>query len=212
MKTVKLSDIGTVKNTKEFDVVRTNLLLNLGDKKVISVLPTAWNQEVPELTVQLAKSLARGQRNVLLINADAKNQGFFEDDGTGLFSILAGGSDLAASVGATDISGLSVLSTGEWPEYASELLGGVRFTELLKELKNQYDYVFLLLPAMDQSIDGIAVSNKTDGCVVITSTNTAFNKIKEPVEMLQKGTDLIGTILVKNTSPWKPKFLSRKKA
>ena len=107
MKTVKLSDIGTVKNTKEFDVVRTNLLLNLGDKKVISVLPTAWNQEVPELTVQLAKSLARGQRNVLLINADAKNQGFFEDDGTGLFSILAGGSDLAASVGATDISGLS---------------------------------------------------------------------------------------------------------
>lgn len=210
MKTVKLSDIGTVKNTKKFDVVRTNLLLNLGDKKIISVLPTAWSQEVFELTVQLAKSLARGQRNVLLINADAKNQDFLEDDETGLFSVLTGKSDLAASVCATDINGLSVLSIGEQPEYTTELLSGIRFTDLLKELKEQYDYVFILLPAIDQSLDGIVASSKTDGCMVITSTNTAFNKIKEPVEMLQKGTDLIGTILVKNASPWKPKFSFRK--
>ncbi len=207
MNTLELSGFGTVKDEKEYDIVKTNLLLGLGEKKVISVLSTSWGQEVPALSVQFARSLARGQRKVLLINTDMDNQSCFEPETaeTGLFPLLTGDADFAECVCATDIDGLYVLPSGTVPEYASELLSGVRFRKLLGELRTQYDYVFILSPAMDKSLEGITVSSLADGCVVITFTNTAFSKIKTSAEMLQKNSKLIGTILVKNTA-----FRSRK--
>lgn len=216
MNTLQLSGIGaSVNNPKENDVIRTNLLLNLGDKTVISITPTAWSEEVPALAVRLAETLARGQRNVLLVNADSANQTFFETESEesaeeGLFTVLTSETGYEACLCQTDISGLTVLPAGPLPEYASELLSGVRFGELLKNLKKQFDYVFVLLPAMDKSLDGIAASAKTDGCIVIGFTNTSFSKIKDAAKMLQKSTTIIGSVLINNTSSKKPAFFRKK--
>ncbi len=213
MNMIQLSGIGIGdKHVKEFDVIKTNLLLNLGDKKIVSVLPTAQDSEVAALAADLAGSLARGQRKVLLVTVELGNQKSLgiEADAKGIYDILTDQESLENCVCETDIAGLAVLPAGEQPEYAAELLSGVKFTELLGSLKEQYDLVFVLLPALTDLIDGIAVASKTDGCIVVTFTNTAYNKINGAVSMLRKGTDLIGTILIKKSSSWKPSFLQRK--
>lgn len=214
MNTVQLSSIGPAeKHVKEFDVIKTNLLLNLGDRKIISFIPTMYSSDVPDLIVDLAGALARGQRKVLLVNADAENPTAFgvESGANGLFTVLTDEANMEACICRTDVNGLSVLPVGEQPIYASELLSGVQFTQVLKSFRDAFDYVFILLPPMDKSIDGIAASSKTDGCVVITFTDTAFNKIIGFVGMLKKGTDLIGTILIKKSSSWKTRLFGNKR-
>lgn len=213
MNTIQLSGIGIGdKHVKEYDIIKTNLLLNLREKKVVSVLSTAHDPGVTALAADLTGSLARGQRKVLLVTADTKSQSELgiASGAKGLFHILTDQESLDSCICETDIAGLTVLPAGDQPTFAAELLSGVKFTELLESLKGQYDLVFILLPALSDSIDGIAVASKTDGCVVITFTNTAFSKFGNSISMLRKGTDLIGTILIKKSSPWKQKLFGRK--
>ena len=214
MNTVQLSSIGPAeKHVKEFDVIKTNLLLNLKERKIISFIPIMYDPEVPALVADLAGALARGQRKVLLVNADGENQTAFgvEPGTNGLFTALTDEADLEACICQSDIEGLYVLPVGEQPVYASELLSGVKFTQVLQSTKDAFDYVFILLPPMDKSPDGIVVASKTDGCVVVTATNTAFSKINSSVKMLKKGTDVIGTILIKKSSSWKSAFFGLKR-
>ena len=210
-------------NRSELDVIKTNLLLNAADKKTITMLASAWSDNVPKLTVQLTESFALGQRKVLLVNADDKNAAVLEagvsaaspeagvDDkaGTdnvagGLYGILAGTCSLDSCVCGTDIPGLSYLPAGAQVANGADLLGGVGFEKLLEDLKKQYDMIFLLVPAAADSTDGITAARSTDGCVMIVSSNTAYGKIARAVTMLKKGTTLIGTVLIKDKNPWMP--------
>ena len=100
---------------------------------------------------------------------------------------------------------------GEKPRFASELLSGTRFRETLNELKRQYDMVLLLLPAIDESYDGIEAAVQTDGSIVIISRDTSFKSIRIAIEMLRKRANLIGSILVKSAYPWKHFFLHKSK-
>ena len=214
MSMLQFSGIGPAeKHVEEFDIIKTNLLLNLKERKIISFIPTMYDPEVPALVADLAVALARGQRKVLLVNGDGENQAAFgvESGANGLFTVLTDEADLDSCICQTDVEGLYVLPVGEQPVYASEQLSGVKFMQVLQSLKDTFDYVFILLPSMDKSSDGIVAASKTDGCVVITFTNTAFSKINGSVEMLKKATDVVGTMLIKNSSSWKSAFFGFKR-
>ena len=200
---------------EELTIIQTNILLHGTEKKVISLVPLTNEKGAFTLASCLAESFAKGHRNVPLVDISREGeQALGLSDAqceNGLYDILEG--DLAAFsyIRETDVNGVYYLFAGSKIENARELLGGVPFEAMISSIKEQYDYVFLLMPPANQSMESIIVSRVVDGNVMIVSSGISYNEIQLPVEMIKKGSPVIGSILIKKkTTLWPPFVIGKK--
>lgn len=158
-----------------FGNLRTSVLFSgAAGTEIRSLLVTSVQAGEGKTTVSmnLAISLARLERRVLLIDADLRrpslHRAFGISEGPGLAEHLADGSDWRGSAVDVGVPNLTVLPAGGEAEGPSELLSSDRMRALIAEAQDDHDFVVVDSPALMVNVsDARILSSRADAIVLV---------------------------------------------
>ena len=161
------------------------------------------NSGCSSIAANLAISFAQIGLNVLLVNADMRQQGLddlFGETGrrSGLFQYLSAPDDDIERLGVYDvIPNLSLVASGGIATNAQELLSGNRFSAFLNNTLRQFDLTIIDTPPTDTYADAQRVAAMSGYCAIVARSNkTYFASISELARQLQNDrVEVVGTIL-----------------
>ncbi|MCD7881382.1 MAG: CpsD/CapB family tyrosine-protein kinase [Clostridiales bacterium] len=184
-----------------YKVLRTNLLFCGQDIHVVAVTSCMENEGKTTICLNLAKSLAELNRNVLVIDADMRKSVMAGRDTTaknvvGLSEMLTGMNSLGECLYKTQYETLQVMFAGKYPPNPVELLNGKYFQQLLNELRKHYDYIIIDPPPLGEVIDAAVVAPCCDGTIlVLGDKNVRKKQMQDVVEQLRKsGSKILGVV------------------
>lgn len=190
---------------EQFRTLRTNLLaLNTAKPIKVITVTSSINAEGKTVTcINLAISMAHdlNKKQVLLIDADLRRGRIHKYLGIkpehGLTDILADGinpDEVFVNIG---INNLTILPAGRVPSNPAELLGSMKFQDMLNFLKARYDYIIIDSPPIIPVTDAGVIGSQTDGVVMIIQAGRTQKGIVKHAEGLLKQAQakLLGYIL-----------------
>jgi capsular exopolysaccharide synthesis family protein len=186
-----------------YRTIRTSLLLSQSEKPPQLILLTSPSpgEGKTVTSLNLAIALAQDGHTVLLVDGDMR-KGLCHSrlglrNNRGLSNVLTGGLSLEEGIQQTPISGLSLLSRGVLPPNPSELLGSRKMKEVLKELRQTFDFILIDSPPVMAISDAAILSVVVDGVLLVLhgqKTSTAYaQKAVERLDMVRAR--LLGVIL-----------------
>ena len=173
-----------------FRVLRTNIDLMLGKKdssKVImftSFLPAA-GKTFSIMNVAAGMSL-KGARTIL-VDLDLRKATLSQSlnvSPSGVAAYLNGQIDDYRPCVDKLAENLSILPIGTLPPNPTELLLTDRFTKLIEDLKNDYDYVFLDCPPIDFVADASIITEKADMSIFVLRSGKLGKPALQSIEDL----------------------------
>ncbi len=190
---------------EQFRSLRTNLLALNSTKpiKVITVTSSINGEGKTISSINLAVSMAHDldKKNILLIDGDLRRSRVHKYLGinpeAGLTDLLSDGINLDDVLINIGINNLTFLPAGKVPANPSELLGSSNFQNLLKLLKEKYDYIILDSPPIIPVTDSGVIGAQTDGVVMVIQAGRTQKGIIKHAESLLKQAQakLLGYIL-----------------
>ena len=186
-----------------FKALRTNFLFCGSDYKTVLITSCVKNEGKSTISIELSKSLALANKRVLLIDADLRKSVFASKYTTntgevvGLSEYLSGQTTYEKILYSTQNKNLDVIFSGAVPPTPVELLGSAIFTELIKRVREEYDYVIIDAAPLGAVIDASVISAVCDGALlVITANYIAQRFAKDVKEQIEKsGCKVLGAIL-----------------
>ena len=151
----------------------------------------------------LAQSLARGNRKVILVDADMRapsvHAAFGLANDSGVSNFLAGNDNLARAIQPSDRPNLSVLPAGPPPPNAAELLSGAAMQKLIARLLDQFDHVIIDAPPVVGLADAALVGAAVEGVVfVVEARSMRVSQARNALRRLAMAkTSIIGAVLTK---------------
>ena len=175
-----------------FRVLRTNIDLMIGkkaDSKVImftSFLPAAGKTFS---IMNIAAGMALKGSRVILVDLDLRKATLSESlnvSHSGVAAYLNGKvTDYRTCVDSL-AENLSILPIGNLPPNPTELLLTDRFTQLIEELRRDYDYIFLDCPPIDLVADASIITEKADMSIFVLRSGRLNKEALESIEDLYK--------------------------
>lgn len=191
-------------SAEAYRALRTNLQFCGNDKKTVVFTSCTPDEGKSTVILNLATFLAEAEKRVLLIDADLRKSvmtGNFriESKSKGLTHFLSGMCELDDVINETDTPGLEIIFAGPNPPNPSELLGGSRFCELLKQAKEWYDYILIDSAPLGSVIDSAIIAKECDGSAIIVESGViSYRFVEEIKDQLEKsGCPMLGVILNK---------------
>ena len=192
--------------SENFRTLRVNLQYdgteNESGAKVIVVTSTLPSEGKSFNASNLAVALAESGKKTLLVNCDLRKptlQKIFNVAAEkGLVNCLAGENKVEdVIVRDIKIPGLDVIFCGPVPPNPAKLFISKRFSNLIKELRAQYDYILLDAPPVLAVSDALVAARSADGVLfVVRAGYISESAVKEAVnQMLQNKLNLVGVIL-----------------
>lgn len=142
--------------------LRTNLQFLNVDRppRVLTITSSIPGEGKTTTALNLAIALAESNHSVALVEGDLRRPRAAAYLGmigsVGLTSVLAGQASLDDVLQPTAHAGITLLAAGPLPPNPSELLGSWHAQEMLKELRQRFDYVLIdcspLLPVTDAAV------------------------------------------------------------
>lgn len=187
---------------ESYRTLRTNIQYSSFDKeyKVIMVTSSEPGEGKSTTSGNLALSFAQDGKKVLLIDCDLRkpslHKKFKISNLVGLSDVLIGKEDLKTALHRYN-ENLVVLTSGKLPPNPSEMLSSKAMSNLLKELKNVFDYIILDTPPVQAVTDSQILSTKADGTIlVIRAEKTKKDSVQNALGLLKKvNANIIGTVL-----------------
>src|SRR5258708_25964086 len=99
------------------------------------------------------------------------------DNSVGLSNLLAGGSDVSPAFQPTGYANLTFLSAGRPPPNPSELLAGVKMTQLLTAAKEHFDLVVIDAPPVMGLADAPQLASIAAGVLMVVDANATKRDI-----------------------------------
>ena len=124
-------------------------------------------------TAGLGLAMARGGRQVLLINGDLRRPRLHElfdvDNSEGLADLLVEGdlTHLMKMVRSTPVRGLSILPGGPAVGETMQLFDSALLSPLLNNLRGQFDLVLIDTPSLLEAADARLVARHADGVILV---------------------------------------------
>lgn len=141
------------------------------EMKVIMVTSAQSGEGRTVTAANFAITLARGGKQVVVIDADLRKPGlhriFHLDNANGLANFLALQTELPDIVIDTHIPNLHLIPAGTTPPNPGELLAMNRMDALLNELKPNCDIIVIDTPPMTAVTDAQIMAAKSDGVVLV---------------------------------------------
>ncbi len=187
--------------SEAFRTLRTGLNfmgINEG-KNIISITSSTSGEGKTFVAVNLAAILAISNKKSIILDLDMRKpraQYAFnvESDGEGISAILSGNAQWEDCVHKTKNENLHFIPSGVIPPNPAELLESSYFTQLLLDLKQEYDIILLDTPPIGLVSDGIIALKKSNHSLfVVRSDYSKRSFIKD----LHRNIDLNG---IKNLS------------
>jgi capsular exopolysaccharide synthesis family protein len=186
-----------------FRSLRTNLEFFSIDHplRVIEITSAGAEEGKTTIAANLAVILAKGNKKVLLLDADLRRPNVHNKLGVnnryGLSDLIMGRMDITEVIQVSDrIPNLSVITSGSLPPNPSELLASERMAKILKKLKAEFDIIVIDTPpaiVTDSKILGTLI----DGVIyVIRPGKTRTVAAQMPLEEFQRvGANIIGVVM-----------------
>jgi capsular exopolysaccharide synthesis family protein len=151
------------------DAIRTVLMHQARSQAmhVIMVTSAAQGEGKTTLATQLAASLSRACKRVLIVDGDLRHSAvhklFDVPQEPGLAEVLRGEVEATDAIRATSLSRLWVLSAGNGDVHAIQALAQDNVRTLLEQLKQQYDFIIIDTPAVLPVTDSLLLGQHVDG-------------------------------------------------
>ena len=188
--------------SEAFRSLRTNIEYSSVDKQIQTVLITSSGESEGKSTVAANLAVVEAQvgKKVVLVDTDMRRPKVHVQVNTpnrmGLTDLIAGKlsiNEVLKPIETTD--NLSIITCGTIPPNPAELLGSERMTEILKDLRERFDFIIIDTPPMIVS-DAQILSTKVDGLIfVIIPGQTKIIAAKRPLEELERiGARVLGVV------------------
>ena len=180
-----LSDSAKSEYIESMRLIRARLERRMGDAKVIMVTSSIPSEGKSTVAANLAISLMRKGRKVVLVDCDLRNPSLkkifdFGENMPGLQSVLKGEADLKSTlVPITDKDGstMTLLPGNDHGMRNAELLGSSKMEEVIEQLKAEYDLIILDTPPSGMLMDASFVTRFCDGAVYVVLSDFAKRSI-----------------------------------
>ncbi len=192
---------------------RTNLRLSASAESTKALLVTSGvaADGKTSVAVNFATTLVADNKKVLIIDANFRRPNLHnifpgrqaqnrtgEQMGLGLSNSLLGQCDYAAVVRPSGIQGLDIIESGPMPANPAELLGGARMEQLIKQQRQNYDYVIVDGPPVLLASETKVLAKCVDGTILVfnaaaTRRGAALRTIRE---LRSVNTEIIGCVLL----------------
>jgi capsular exopolysaccharide synthesis family protein len=189
---------------EELRSLRTHVIHLAQRKKMKSIVVTSTGvSEGKSLTaLNLAWLLAQtdGVR-CLLIDSDLRQPciteylGIEEDDEVGLSEVLGGDVKLEDTIIRLEPSGLYLLRGGAARDDVAELLSGPKFSSILNEVRDLFDYIIIDAPPLGLFTDATVLINRADGALlVVRAGRTRYALVDRLLDTLPRSR-MLGVVL-----------------
>ena len=189
---------------EQYRNIRTSIQYSNLDKKLKTILVTSStkNEGKTITTTNLAVNFAAiDKKKVLIIDCDLRNPSIHKEFGItnvgGLTDLLIEKNNIENYIKTTEIDNLHVLTAGVIPPNPSEILASKLMKDLLSDLKEIYDYIFIDTPPIGIVMDAGTLANKVDASILVVKSNGV--EIKQLEETKRKldavNANIIGVVL-----------------
>ena len=175
-----------------YKIARTNLVFSLTAAQSNCTAVTSWSKGEGKstATVNLAISLAKMGKRILLIDTDLRRPNLHNllklKNEQGLSDVIGQFGDFYQAVQENVIPYLDVLTSGAIPPNPSELLASANFEELIKKVKQEYDYVIMDTPPLGVVADTLLLKDYVGGYVfVVREKVTTHGDIERALQSIQ---------------------------
>lgn len=174
-----------------------------GVPRTLSVTSTQPGEGKSTTSYALARLLARTGRSVVLIDGDMRSPSVHHELGirneAGLSTYLSSNAAITDVVQPTAIHHLSVVTAGQQPPSAPELLASERFVRMLDELRQRFDHIVIDSPPVMGLADAPIVGSHVEGMIfVIQSHATNQHMVRVALERLEAANvTVIGAVMTK---------------
>lgn len=187
-----------------YKALRTNIQFCGADKKVLAFTSCTPNEGKSNVTFHLAASLAESGKSVLLIDADLRKSVLLgrvevDEEVMGLTHYLSKQAKLSDVICATNLPKFHIVFSGVIPPNPAELLGSRLFKDMIRLVRDVYDYIIIDTPPLGRVIDSAVIADACDGTViVIESGSISYHFVQEVKAQLEKANcPIIGVVLNK---------------
>jgi succinoglycan biosynthesis transport protein ExoP len=172
-----------------------------GALKTLLVTSAEPHEGKSTIVTNLAVAMAQAGRRVLAVDGDLRrptlHTNFHLSNRIGLTSVLEGKLSLQEAVQDTEISGVSVLTSGPLLSNPAELLGSRQMRALLEEMPQHFDMVLVDTPALLPVTDAAVVAPMADGVLLVVECAHAGREDVQSAcrELTDIGATLIGLVV-----------------
>jgi capsular exopolysaccharide synthesis family protein len=165
--------------------LRTNVLAMAAGKGQQTLLVTSASPGDGKsvISVNLAFSLGRSGKRVLLIDADLRRPTLHElldeRQQPGLTELLIGSGKPSEAIKSTRCPGVWLLPSGAGLVSSSEQLGSTRFSELLKKLSESFDWVIIDSPPVMAVTDSAVIARMTTGVLFVVNARRTQQRVAQ---------------------------------
>ena len=192
--------------SEDIRTIRTNLDFSLSEyeKKVIMITSSLPTEGKSFISSNLATAISQNGNKVLIIDCDVSNtQGL-----SNLISQYNQEIDVKSFLKQTDINKLYVLPRGVVPPNPSELLSSSRFSSIIENLKQYFDYIILDSAPVNGLPDALILSNCADRVVIVTEYGkTSIDALADTKKALENVSANIAGVVINRIPKSKSKYV-----
>ena len=197
---------GTLEFTSNeaYKSLRTNIQFCGKEVKTICITSSLPNEGKTVVSFRLAIAFAESGKKVLFIDADLRKSVIISrlkvnNAVNGLSLYLSGMNFLEEVIYKSNVENLDIIFTGILPPNPSEMLGGEEFKNLVKNQREEYDYIIIDTPPLGVVIDSANVADVCDGTIlVIESNKISYRFVQRVLKQLITGkSGVLGAVLNK---------------
>ena len=189
--------------SEQYRAIRTNIEYSNVDQNTKTILVTSSDKNEGKTTTvsNLAVSFANLNKKVLILDCDLRNASIHKmfkiNNIYGLTDILAKDRAVDKCIQETELENLYVLTAGAIPPNPAEILSSDKMKNLIEDLKNIYDYIFIDTPPIGLVTDAGVLSSFTDGVVLVVKSESVEKKYLEETKKKLDAVDarILGAIL-----------------
>ncbi|MFT5640024.1 MAG: tyrosine-protein kinase Etk/Wzc [Cyclobacteriaceae bacterium] len=188
-----------------FRLLRTNLnYLNLNQKQQTILITSPMSGDGKTITaINLAITIARSGKKVVLLDLDMRKPKvtvYLErQNEKGMSNYLLGYSTIEdLIVNHDEVENFSYISSGLIPPNPNEMIMSDRMKDLIKDLKQKYDYVIIDMPPVGLVSDALLLQDQVDSTLFIVRLNHTQKPMLKYAEELFKKKQLANPSIVIN--------------
>lgn len=190
-------------HAEAYRVLRTNILFSRGsdDLNTITVVSGGAGEGKSTTLFNLATIFAQNEARVLVVDSDLRRPSIHKilktSNSIGLTNYLLGQKPLDEVIQKTGLESLDFLPSGKLPSSSMGILSSVKMKNLVKQLKQRYDFVFFDSPPIMGVSDASVLASEVD----VTLQVIQYRRYPQPMtirakQMIQKvGGNLLGVVL-----------------
>ena len=189
--------------SEQYRTIRSNINFSMVDEqfKTIMITSSLPGEGKSTTSANVATVFTQAGKQVLIIDADMRkptvHYTFKLKNAYGLSDVLTRQCELEQAIQSTEITGLSVLSSGPIPPNPAELLQSNQMSQLLEELKGKFDLIIFDTPPVMAVTDSQILANKCDATILVVNCGVTKKEIavKAKEQLANSKGNIIGVVL-----------------